>query len=104
MKRLYAVVSALCVACGGPATVPHPTPSIGVLVIKVDGQVPERSQVAIDDQAMGPLDFVAARGVSLPVGAHRMTVTAPGYLPFDRGFDLASKRVVVTVALRQVPD
>ena len=98
---LSVLVGAL--GCGPHVAETPGSPGVS-LVIKVDGLVPELSRVTIDDQAVGALDFAAAHGVRLPVGPHRMTVTAPGYLPFDCAFDATGNRVIVTVLLRQSPE
>ena len=45
---------------------------------------PPNASVTIDDIFVGRLDTVAARGVALPVGTHRVSVEAPGYLPWDK--------------------
>ncbi len=45
---------------------------------------PANASVTIDDIFVGRLDIVAARGVALPVGTHRISVEAPGYLPWDK--------------------
>ena len=45
---------------------------------------PPNASVTIDDIFVGRLDIVAARGVALPVGTHRISVEAPGYLPWDK--------------------
>jgi hypothetical protein len=67
---------------------------------------PRDASVVIDDQTMGPLDFVAAHGVALPPGVHHMTVRASGYFPWDRELTASpgSPPVVVEVALSPVPD
>jgi hypothetical protein len=45
---------------------------------------PPNASVTIDDIFVGRLDMVQARGVALPVGSHRVSVEAPGYLPWDK--------------------
>lgn len=45
---------------------------------------PPNATVTIDDVFVGRLDLVAARGVALPAGTHRVSVEAPGYFPWDR--------------------
>jgi len=40
--------------------------------------------VTIDDIFVGRLDTVAARGVAVPAGTHRVSVEAPGFLPWDQ--------------------
>jgi len=62
-----------CAPAGHPRTVS----------LRMTGTPPE-AQVTIDDEVVGSLAVVAARGVALPRGAHRVTVEAPGYFPWDR--------------------
>lgn len=45
---------------------------------------PPNASVTIDDIFVGRLETVMARGVALPVGTHRVSVEAPGYLPWDK--------------------
>src|SRR5262245_34208222 len=45
---------------------------------------PSDASVIIDEQYIGPLDYVAAHGVRLPLGEHRITVEKQGYFPWDR--------------------
>ncbi len=45
---------------------------------------PPNASVTIDDVFVGRLDIVSARGVALPIGSHRVSVEAPGYLPWDK--------------------
>ena len=45
---------------------------------------PPEATVTIDDVFVGRLEMVAGRGVALPGGAHRLSIEAAGYLPFDR--------------------
>lgn len=45
---------------------------------------PPNATVTIDDIFVGRMDLVSARGVALPLGPHRISVEAPGYLPWDR--------------------
>ncbi len=40
--------------------------------------------INLGDAVVGRLDLVSARGVALPVGPHRVSVEAPGYLPWDK--------------------
>lgn len=63
-------------ACG-PAREPK------TVSMRMKGSPPSAS-VTIDDIFVGRLDLVSARGVALPVGQHRVSVEAPGYLPWDK--------------------
>jgi hypothetical protein len=67
---------------------------------------PLEATVVIDDEVVGSLELVTARGVALPPGAHRITVKAEGYFPWDREVEarLGEGPVKVEVALVRVPD
>jgi len=67
---------------------------------------PADAVVIIDDQAVGTLDLIQARGVALPVGVHHVTVKAQGYFPWDREVEAVegSGPVRLEVALVPVPD
>jgi hypothetical protein len=67
---------------------------------------PADAVVIIDDQTIGTLDYVTARGVAMPLGRHRITVQAPGYFPWDREVEAkeGSPPVRLLVALERVPD
>jgi hypothetical protein len=62
--------------------------------------------VFVDDESIGQLDFVHAHGVALPLGVHHVTVTAEGYLPWDREVEAKSGAgpIQLEVALVAVPD
>ena len=97
-------MTAMVAACA-PAAVPYP-PTVS---LRMSGQ-PKNATVTIDDIPVGTLDIVAARGVALPPGRHRITVEAPGYFPSDTLVEAlesaASNKtpLVVTVSLLPIPD
>jgi hypothetical protein len=66
-----------CVLACGPAGTGAKTVSL-----RMTG-APAEARVTVDDQIVGSLDMVEARGVALPPGSHRVSVEAPGYFPFD---------------------
>jgi hypothetical protein len=68
------------------------------------GKTPADASVTIDEQYIGPLAFVAARGVRLPLGEHRITVERDGYFPFDARFVAGRDPIRIQVALVPVPD
>ena len=45
---------------------------------------PADARVTIDDEIVGTLDIVVARGVALPLGQHRISVERSGFFPCDR--------------------
>ncbi len=64
---------------------------------------PGNATVTIDDQFVGSLELVAARGVALPPGTHRVSVEAPGYFPFDRIVEAREGQGPVRVQVQLVP-
>lgn len=65
---------------------------------------PRDASVYIDEQFVGFLGVVAARGVRLPEGEHRISVEKVGYFPWDRLVVSDRKPISLTVALRKIPD
>jgi hypothetical protein len=80
---------------------PHPrTPTVS---LRIEGSPPEAT-VTIDDEYVGPLNVVMARGVALPVGSHRISVEAQGYFPWDKIVEAKSQLVRLDVRLLPIPD
>ncbi len=77
---------------------PEPTVSV-----RIKGNVPD-AQVTIDDVPVGALAFVAARGVAVHRGTHRITVEKTGYFPWDSLIEAQSAPVLVQVNLVPIPD
>lgn len=73
--------------------------------LRVKGNVPAAS-VTVDDQYLGALAYVAAHGVALPVGVHRVTVEKAGYFAWDRLVEakVGGGPILLTVELLRVPD
>jgi len=69
-----------------------------------DAKAPRDAAVTIDEEYIGPLGYVAARGVKLPAGKHRITIEKPGYFPWDRLVDAGSAPIHFDVALEPIPD
>jgi hypothetical protein len=91
---------ALVVACRPPESVRPPTVSL-----RLRGGPPDAA-VIVDEETVGQLDFVAARGVALPVGVHHVTVKATGYFPWDREVEAreGAGPIRLDVTLIPVPD
>jgi hypothetical protein len=99
----FALVVAALVACS-----PAQAPATATVSLRMRG-TPNDATVTIDDQNIGQLDYVAARGVALPQGVHHITVQAPGYFPMDREVDAKANGkgappIDVVVKLVPVPD
>ena len=71
--------------------------------LRIRGTPPDAT-VTIDDQRVGSLSLVTARGIRVLPGRHRISVEAAGYLPFDLAVEAKDAVVVVEVKLLPVPD
>jgi hypothetical protein len=71
--------------------------------LRLTGTPPDAT-VTVDDQIVGSLAMVAAHGVALPPGKHRITVEARGYLPWDRMVEAEAAPLKLDVGLMPVPD
>jgi hypothetical protein len=65
---------------------------------------PRDASVYIDEEFIGPLYYVAAHGVRLPTGKHRITITRDGYFPWDREVEADRQPVLLNVELVMIPD
>lgn len=95
---LAGLVAAALVACG-PAAAPK------TVSMRMAGGPPNAS-VTVDDIFVGTFDVVSCRGVALPPGAHRVSVEAPGHLPWDKVIEAkeGAGPVQLDVKLVPVPD
>jgi len=71
--------------------------------LRVQGNVPD-AQVTIDDIPIGALSYVAAHGVALPPGKHRVTVERVGYFPWDAVLQADDEPIRLDVKLVPIPD
>jgi hypothetical protein len=69
-----------------------------------EAQSPRDAAVMIDEEYIGPLGYVAARGVRLPIGKHRITVEKPGYFPWDRLVEADRDAIHLDIQLEPIPD
>jgi hypothetical protein len=65
---------------------------------------PRDASVYIDEEFIGPLYYVAAHGVRLLTGKHRVSVSKDGYFPWDREVDADRQPVKLDVELVPIPD
>lgn len=77
MRLLAVLLVAFAVMACGPNG-PGPTVSM-----RMTGGPPNAS-VTVDDIFVGTLEVIVRRGVALPVGSHRISVEAPGHVPWDK--------------------
>jgi len=74
------------------------------LSIERSAKSPRDAAVTIDEEYIGPLGYVAARGVRLPAGKHRISVEKPGYFPWDRLVEASTAPIQLSVELEPIPD
>ena len=79
-------------------------PSGVTLKLVKTASAPRDASVSIDEEYIGPLGIVAARGVRLPSGEHRITVERAGYFPWDRLVVSDRQPITLEVALVPIPD
>jgi hypothetical protein len=82
------------------AILPH---SADTISLRVKGNVPD-AHVTIDDLHIGALAYVAAHGVALPPGKHRVTVEKNGYFPWDAVLEARDEPIHLDVKLVPIPD
>jgi hypothetical protein len=71
---------------------------------KLDPQSPPDASVKIDEQFIGVLGYVAAKGVRLPEGTHRITIEREGYFPWDKVVVSDREPIQLDVKLQPIPD
>ena len=94
-----ALLVLLLAACGGGGA----QEGARTVSFRLRGSPPDAT-VTVDDRIVGSLRIVAARGIALPKGAHRVTVEAAGYFPWDKIIVAADRPVVLAVELSPIPD
>jgi hypothetical protein len=102
-SRRFALGLALLAALQLPACGPQPRPAV-TLSFKRVGKTPADASVYIDEELIGPLAYVAARGVRLPEGEHRITIERSGYFPWDRIVVSDREPIFLQVELQKIPD
>jgi hypothetical protein len=101
-RALLAALLLSVASAGGCIREPRAAVSLKVAYA---GKTPGDAVVTIDEQYIGPLAFVAAHGVRLPEGKHRITVERPGYFPYDADVTAeGTDPILLKVALVPIPD
>ncbi len=103
----YRIIGIACslqvlVACAGNDAVKR------TVSLRMSGTGTPSATVTVDDQRIGPLASVRARGIALPPGQHTVTIENPGYFPWDRVVvapaQERSQPIVLDVQLVKIPD
>jgi hypothetical protein len=102
--RLSGLVLAAAVSLVGTAACfPNVRPAVSLRVVRAP-KTPADASVVIDEEYIGPLGYVAARGVRLPLGEHRITIERDGYFPYDKLVVADAEPIRLDVALEPIPD
>jgi hypothetical protein len=92
-----AVATLALPGCGGTQSTPK------TVSLRMKGDLAD-AEVTIDDIDVGPLGYVAVRGVALPPGEHRVTVEKSGYFPWDALIKADEQPIYLNVVLLPIPD
>jgi len=98
MRRFALALGLAMVACGPPLRA-----AVSLSVVR-EPKTPRDAAVIIDEQYIGPLDYVASRGVRLPLGKHRISIEREGYFPYDVVVDAGDDPIRLDVKLDPIPD
>ncbi|MGC4088379.1 MAG: hypothetical protein QM756_10855 [Polyangiaceae bacterium] len=101
-RALFATTAVLLLLAG--ACAPAQVPSVSLSFKRSTQNTPWDAGVWIDEDFIGPLNYVAAHGVRLPEGKHRITVQKEGYFPWDQLVVAGKQPIALDVALEPVPD
>jgi len=95
---VIAILLGACPGCG-----PQPRAAVSLSMAYAQ-KTPADASVSIDEQYIGPLGYVAAHGVRLPEGEHRISITKAGFFPWDRLVRAGMQPIKLDVALEPIPD
>jgi hypothetical protein len=104
MTRAFARLALVAAfAAAFPSCMPQVRAAVS-LHVKRAPKTPADAFVTIDEEFIGPLAYVAAHGVRLPEGKHRITVERTGYFPYDAIVTAASDPIFLDIKLVPIPD
>jgi hypothetical protein len=81
----------------------QPRAAVSLAVVR-HAKTPADASVTIDEEYIGLLGYVAAHGVRLPLGEHRITVERDGYFPYDATVVAGSAPIRLDIELVPIPD
>jgi len=83
-------------ACGPPATY--------AVHFQRAAKTPGNASVIVDEQYIGPLSYVAAHGIRVEAGEHRISIEKDGYFPYDQRVEAEDGIIQLDVELTPIPD
>ena len=99
--RLVSAISSL--VCIGWVTACAATSTYAVH-FKRHPKTPGSASVIVDEQYIGPLAYVAAHGIRVEAGEHRISIEKDGYFPYDQLVQSEGGTVRLEVELVPIPD
>jgi hypothetical protein len=97
------LVAVLGASTASVACFPQPRAAVS-LRLKRAPKTPPDAFVTIDEEPLGSLAYVAARGVRLPLGSHRITIERTGYFPYDATIVASDQPIFLDIKLDPIPD
>jgi len=67
-------------------------------------KTPGSASVIVDEQYVGPLAYVAAHGIRVESGEHRISIEKDGYFPYDQLVQAEQGTIQLEVELVPIPD
>ncbi len=102
-QRLRAALFLVVLVLAAPACLQTPRAVVPMRLQRA-GNTPRDANVTVDEEYIGPLYLIAAQGLRLPVGKHRITVTREGYFPWDRMVEADRSPIELAVELVPIPE
>jgi uncharacterized membrane protein len=103
VRVVFGIAASLAMMHCAPARVPV-VPAVRL----VFAGTPQDARVTVDDVARGTLATVAATGVFVAPGMHRISVEADGHFPYDVVVNVTARtkpnQVAIPVKLQQLPE
>jgi hypothetical protein len=103
LRRLSATLFLLVPVAAVPACFQTPR-AVVPMKLQRAGNTPRDANVTVDEEYIGPLFLIAAQGLRLPVGKHRITVTREGYFPWDKLVEADRSPIELAVELVPIPE
>jgi hypothetical protein len=101
--RAVTVAATFAAAAALPSCMPLPKAAVSLRVTR-HAKTPADATVTIDEEFIGPLAYVAAHGVRLPLGKHRISVERTGYFPYDAIVEADDRPISLDIQLKPIPD
>jgi hypothetical protein len=103
LAALFTVGACVALVATLPSCMPQPRAAVSLRIHRAP-KTPADAFVTIDEEFIGPLAYVAAHGVRLPAGTHRITIERTGYFPYDAIVTANNDPIFLDIQLKPIPD